>query len=376
MNMFLQFRKDVLKHTSNSYKQELTNDALTKGRQKMRKIESQDALLDTRHNKFKSWNQSTSSSFRSTRPTDASCRIHDNFAIVNPSYSGPLFTKDAAVFAMGSCFAREIEAALIRQGGNVVSVDESIQIDEFRDGDGKIRNGFFHRFTPRSIWQEFMWCFDQLDNWETESLITGHGDNNRTDLNYWRVKGENNSLKAVLTRRKIAKELVRTAAKANIIILTLGLVEAWFHKPSGLYANCIDPKALARHSDEFELHLLDLPDTVQCLEEIYTLLHDKHETGNFRLIITVSPVPLLSTFTTEDVVIANATSKAILRASAAEFVSRHKDTDYFPSYEMVSYSARELAWRPDQIHVNSDMVSHIVSTFCKTYYETPPVTNI
>ena len=69
-----------------------------------------------------------------------------------------------------------------------------------------------------------------------------------------------------------------------------------------------------------------------------------------------------------DIVIANATSKAILRAAAAEFVSRHDDVDYFPSYEMVSYSARELAWRPDQIHVNSNMVSHIVKTFCQVYY--------
>jgi len=178
-----------------------------------------------------------------------------------------------------------------------------------------------------------------------------------------------NYLDAILTRRKIAKELVKNATKANIIILTLGLIETWFHKPSGLYVNRIDPKFLVCHADEFELHLLDVLDTVECLEEIYALLHEKHETGNFRFVITVSPVPLESTFTNEDIVIANATSKAVLRAAAAEFVSRHNDVDYFPSYEMVTYSDRSIAWRPDLIHVNPDMVSHIVNIFCKTYYE-------
>jgi len=154
----------------------------------MKKIESKNALLNTRSNEFRFWNQSGSSSLKSTRTIDASCRIHDGFAIVKPTYSGTLFKKDAAVFAMGSCFAREIEAALIRQGGNVVSVNDSIQRDEFRDDKGKIRTGFFHRFTPRAMWQEFMQSFDQLNNWHSESLIVGQG-NTRTDLNYWKIKG-------------------------------------------------------------------------------------------------------------------------------------------------------------------------------------------
>ena len=183
----------------------------------MKKIESKNALLNTRSNEFRYWNQFGSSSLKSTRTTDASCRIHDGFAIVKPTYSGKLFKKDAAVFAMGSCFAREIEAALIRQGGNVVSVNDSIQRDEFRDDKGKIRTGFFHRFTPRAMWQEFMQCYDQLNNWQSESLIFGQG-NNRNDLNYWNITGTDNSLEAILTRRKIAKDLVKNAAKANIII--------------------------------------------------------------------------------------------------------------------------------------------------------------
>lgn len=334
----------------------------------MKKLEAQEALSNVKHNKFKYWSRPESSLHQSSNPSDASCRIHNEFATIKPTYSGTLFKKDAAVFAMGSCFAREIEAALILQGGNVISVNENIQIDEFRDGNGEIRNGFFHRFTPRAMWQEFMCCFDQLENWQPQALIIGEG-NEKLDMNYWQIKTADSSLETILTRRKVAKDLVKNAAKADIIILTLGLVEAWFHKPSQLYVNRVTVEVLRKYKDEFELHLLDVSDTLECLEQIYSLLHEKHETGNFRFVVTVSPVPLQTTFTNDDIIIANSTSKAILRAAAAEFVNRYQNVDYFPSYEMVNYSARELAWRPDLVHVHPNMVSHIVNTFCKTYYE-------
>jgi len=72
---------------------------------------------------------------------------------------------------MGSCFAREIKTALIRKGCEVISINESININEFKDDKGVIRTGFFHRFTPKSIWQEFIYTFDHIDNWTEDSLI-------------------------------------------------------------------------------------------------------------------------------------------------------------------------------------------------------------
>jgi len=335
-------------------------------------LKARDALSVARQNRYRSWNHSQSTSIRSEDPANASPRIYEGYASVMPRGTQSPLAKDAAVFAMGSCFAREVEHALIRSGGNVVSLDNRVQIDEFRDGDGRFRTTFFHRYTPRSIWQEFMWCFDQLDNWGPESLIFGRGESDRTDLNYCSVKGANRSLQAVLKRRQIASELVLNSAKADVIILTLGLVEAWYHKPSKLYANYADPSVIARNGDEFELHLLDVADTIECLEGINTLLHKKHETGNFRLILTVSPVPLQSTFTNDDVIVANAASKSTLRAAVNEFVAHHNDVDYFPSYEMVIHSAQELAWRPDRVHVNAAMVAHIVKTFRDTYYRHAP----
>lgn len=121
----------------------------------MEKIGAHDALANVRCRDHKAWNRSPSSSLLSDSPTDASRRIYEGFASINYDYPGKKFEEDASVFAMGSCFAREIEAALLRKGANIVSLDDSIKSDVFKDGAGKVRSGFLHRFTPFSIWQEF-----------------------------------------------------------------------------------------------------------------------------------------------------------------------------------------------------------------------------
>ena len=334
----------------------------------MKIINAFDALENAKINNFRIWNNSESSQVQSKNTYDASNRIFKDFAILKPHFSGALLTPDSAVFTMGSCFAREIEAALIRKGCNIVSINDSIQVDAFKDDNGQIRTGFFHRFTPKSIWQEFAYAFDKINHWDENSLIFDEG-RGVFDLNYWQIGNSDKSIQATLKRREIAKNLVKNAAQADVIILTLGLIEAWYHKSSSLYANSINSKILARHRDQFELHILDVKETINCLEEIYTLLKQVHINGDFRFVITVSPVPLTSTFTSKDVIIANSESKSILRAAASLFVDRYDNVDYFPSFEMVNYTNPTLAWRPDKVHVNPAMVTHIVENFYENYYQ-------
>lgn len=332
-------------------------------------VEGRDALKNAKHNAFKSWNRSASSKELSDFPADASRRIFDAYAGLVPTYNGPKLRADSPIFAMGSCFAREIEAALVTKGGNVISVDSSIDRDEFKDPTGKVRSGFFHRFTPPAMSQEFQACFDELPGWSDRSLVFSLGEDRFIDLNYWQIAGADESGPANRTRRAVAKSLVRRAVDAEIIILTLGLTEAWLHKPTGFFANFTTAPFLARHIRDFELHLVGVEETIQCLRDIDAVLRSHHRTGRYNIVVTVSPVPLSATFTDKDIVVANMDSKSTLRVAAAAFVAETDHAHYFPSYEMVTYSDVGLAWRPDRIHVNPRMVSHIVSTFTNAYYE-------
>lgn len=333
----------------------------------MRRISGEEALRLARNNPVGKWNRTASSGERSTHVDDASRRIYDGPADIRIDYEGPKLIASDPVFAMGSCFAREIERALVRMGGNVVSTDDRLDRPEFKDEAGKVRTGFFNRFTPRSMWQELKWCFGELDGVEADALIFGD-EPASADFNYWRLPGVDETRAATLVRRRIAQDLARTAAVARLVILTLGFTEAWYHKPSGLYANSAGARHLKRRQSEFELHHLDVADTVECLEEIHDLLA-RHGRRDAQIVVTVSPVPIQGTFTGKDIVIANMDSKATLRAAAAEFAPRHSNVHYFPSYEMVTYTAQSAAWRPDRIHVDHDLVDRIAQAFAAAYYE-------
>lgn len=317
-------------------------------------------------NDFAAWNRGSSSAERSTHSTDASNRIFDALADIQPAYHGAKLRRASPIFAMGSCFAREIERALTKMGGNVISVDNRINRAEFRDAAGVVRNGFFHRFTPIAMLQEFQQAFGELPGWAKGSLLIPSGNGNVVDLNYWDVAADL-SYEATMARRIIAAELVRKAAEAEVVILTLGMVESWFHKPSGLHANKVPSHVLARRRNEFEMHFVTYDETLQCLTEIKNII-SRHRVSPFQMVVTVSPVPLQRTFTDVDLIISNMAAKSTLRA-AADVFSRTDHVSYFPSYEMAVYSDPARAWRPDRVHVAPEMVQHIVAKFVSAYYD-------
>jgi hypothetical protein len=335
----------------------------------MLRIDGEEALANRKVNPRRSWNGGASTDAASGDPDDASSRIFGTFARIGVKYDGPRLRLADPVFAMGSCFAREIETALIAQGGKVVSVDERVERPEFKDTHGKVRTTFFHRYTPRSMLQEFQQAFDEAEGWSEDALLFRQARTEAlTDLNYCSFEGADESEVAVRIRRGLARQLVRHAAKAKLVILTLGLIEAWRHKPSGLWANAPAPGVLARHARDFELVLLDVADTTQCLEAIHDLLKRWHQDGDFQLVVTVSPVPMSATFTAQDIVIANTESKAVLRAAAGAFAAGRQGVHYFPSYEMVTMTDPAQAWRPDRLHVNGKITRAIVKAFMGAYY--------
>jgi len=109
----------------------------------MLEISAAQAFENVKRNANERWNKTASTAERSASPHDASNRIYDRFATSKPLYLGPKFGPEAKVFAMGSCFAREIEWALIKRGGTVISIDDAIQRPEFRDPSGQVRDDLF-----------------------------------------------------------------------------------------------------------------------------------------------------------------------------------------------------------------------------------------
>lgn len=82
--------------------------------------------------------------------------------------------------------------------------------------------------------------------------------------------------------------------------------------------------------------------------------------------MTVSPVPINSTFTSSDCVTANEYSKSVLRVCAERLSKRFANVDYFPSYE-IARSGGLSSYAGDNIHVKNEVVEKITSCMIQKY---------
>jgi len=153
----------------------------------------------------------------------------------------------------------------------------------------------------------------------------------------------------------------------RVVIVTLGLVEVWRDLQADVYLNHIPvPLLLKRGRERYEFHLTSFAQNWQNLQEIHALL-SQHGYPGVQIVVTVSPVPLLNTFSTMDVVVANTYAKSLLRAVAQQWAAAHDNVDYFPSYEIVQNSDRAATWEPDLRHVRGPGADHIMELFLSSY---------
>jgi hypothetical protein len=121
----------------------------------------------------------------------------------------------------------------------------------------------------------------------------------------------------------------------DLLIFTLGLTEMWVHKESGtVYPTA--PGTIAGDYDDavYEFKNADFVMIDQDFKNFIQIMRDFRK-KNFRLILTVSPVPLTATASGNHVLVSTVQSKSILRAIAATW-SQRPYIDYFPSYEIVT----------------------------------------
>jgi len=86
------------------------------------------------------------------------------------------------------------------------------------------------------------------------------------------------------------------------------------------------------------------------------------------ILITVSPVPVEATFTTQNAVMANSYAKSVLRIVSENLQSKYSNVDYFPSYEIVT-SAGAAAFEDDNVHVKNQVVSKVTKYMVANYVD-------
>lgn len=269
------------------------------------------------------------------------------------------------VFTIGSCFARNVEAALIENGMTVLSRD--FDLGEVGESVGEASN-FFNKYSIHSIYNELKWALER-DSFPGEAVFyTGSAEQPVFDPQLGQARIDF-PMEKVLAFRHLYLDAMAQVKDADVIIITLGYVETWYDSELDIYLNVMPPvEILRKYPTRFKFRVLSYGEILETLHALHALL-SKHREKPMKMLITVSPVPLLATFRDVDVLVANAYSKSVQRAVLEQFVTEVDQVDYFPSYEFVTLSNPTIAWsRNDYRHVNPDLVARIMSSVISTYF--------
>lgn len=291
---------------------------------------------------------------------------------VKPKFS---ISQADKVFTMGSCFARRIEDALVDSGFEVPThCDKLFEHpllsipDKEKATTSKLRpRSYLNRYNTMSLLEEFRHLLGLDPEIADGQLIYPINSCVAADLHYSQALPQVSAAESV-KRRELVREYLRSAVRqCSVFVLTLGMAEAWYDTKVGRYLNNTPgPRIMAAYNDRLEIHLTAYRQNFEALERLHDIL-SAELAHDFRMLVTVSPVPLEKTFFDEDVISINTYSKSMLRCVAQEFANNHNNVDYFPSYEVVNYSLIEEAWTWDRRHVKPTLVGHIIDTFREHY---------
>ncbi len=285
-----------------------------------------------------SWYRGPHTNFIPSKAELRAASAVDDFIMHGWRPPAPFIDKAMKITAFGSCFAGHLTTFLNLKGYNVLGKHLNLQSHIVRFGDGMV-NTF-------AIRQQLEWALEDKefphDLWFAEP-------------------GEPASVDAQIQAE--TREIVRST---ELFVLTLGLAEIWFNKRTGdaLW------RAVPKHLFDPDIHgfrVSSPAENFENLAKIRALIRSARP--NARIVLTLSPIPLMATFRPVSCLTASSVSKAILR-SAIDQLMREFGTDaglfYFPSYEIVKDFFVD-PYMDDNRHPRFEVVRFVLETFERHY---------
>jgi hypothetical protein len=285
-----------------------------------------------------------------TKPENGGARIFGSLVDSGLEYK-PKFTLSSAmkIFTLGSCFARNVEVALMEKGFDVCT----------RTGDFPYPHGGLNRYNTPVMLHELELAIGERE-FQPDSIVSLP--RGFVDLTSHDAFG---TFDEVVEYRAKTTTLFSRIKEADAVIITAGLAEVWYDKRFAQFTNIAPSQAASIEPDRFQFSVLGFQTNLDALRKLINLIHGI--SPNSKILLTVSPVPLNATFVNRDVLISNAYSKSCLRAAVEEIYWEFDFVDYFPSYELVTLSSPEIVWERDRRHVRAEFVNQIMDVFTSKY---------
>lgn len=270
------------------------------------------------------------------------------------------------VATAGSCFAQHIARHLKQSGFEYYVVEDGhpiadeVQREHFNFGTYSARYG--NIYTPRQLVQLFERAFGTFH--PQEEIWTG--DSGRfVDPFRPNIEPQGFSSEAELLadrRQHLAK--VRTMFETlDVFVFTLGLTEAWRSKADGaMFPVCPGVAGGTYDPEKYEFYNFRASEVISDMDRFLELL--KGVNPSARVILTVSPVPLIATAEDRHVLVSTTYSKSALRVACDEIERSHSNVVYFPSYEIITGAFNKGRYFAEDLrNANEEGVSHVMRLF-------------
>ncbi len=276
---------------------------------------------------------------------------------------GPLLRSGDRIASMGSCFASNLVPHIERAGYAYVRTEQPhpqlAQLPEnlgYRDFSAAYGNLYTVRQMLQLVRRSAGLFSPVEDRWHADDVVV---DPFRPGLAYPAVSDVEFD---VITRSHLDATR-QVFEEADVIIVTLGLTEAWqstldgaaFPACPGTIAGTFDP-------DRHVFHNFTAAEITADLSALIAVLHTINP--SLRFILTVSPVPLVATASGRHVLEATVYSKSVLRVAAAQVEQAEPAVAYFPAYELVTGPQAPAGFfEADRRSVSADAVATVMEAF-------------
>jgi hypothetical protein len=280
--------------------------------------------------------------------------IHPSDVLLGWSPSVPLVTRGSKVIAFGSCFAEYFIKFLSAHGYNNWTAPAESYAQTEENLLLSLGQTFENVFV---VAQQFRWAFGEFT----------------PKPGMWIAK-DKVCFEATEERRLKVRS---TLSQADVVVITLGLSEVWFDQLEN------EPlwRAMPERLYEPERHVFRLAtvaETEQALVELDRLA--QQHCPRLKIILTVSPIPMLATFRNQSPITANQVSKSILRVALDAFMTRAAAAGrgrwfYFPSYELV-FALFGNPFETDNRHIRLEVANAMLNIFRMAFTDIPGETLI
>ena len=267
----------------------------------------------------------------------------------------------------GSCFAQHIARNLVRHGFSYHVAEPAHpllskqQIEQYNYGTFSARYG--NIYTSRQLLQLFLRAYGEFDPVDDCWFDSEHAcwiDPFRPNI---QPEGFSSREELLLDRQQHFAAVRSLFESLDVFVFTLGLTELWSHRQDGAaYPLC---PGVAGGQYDPTLHAfenLSVAQVVADMREFLVRLRIVNPAS--RVILTVSPVPLIATGTQTHVLCATTYSKSVLRVAAETLVHDVAGVHYFPSYEIITSNAsRGRYYAADCRDVTEEGVAHVMRLF-------------